>query len=218
MAVSFKSTQAIPFFPTTVWAHDLEPAAYEPMNRRMLDKLEALLTPRPPLQPGDNWQTDQKLHHLAEFQDLVDCIDTAVTGVFEFLQIDHRDYEITGCWANINPVGSPHAPHTHPNNYLSGVYYLKTSEGADSISFYDPRAVTNIIAPRIKQANGHNLRKLEMRVPVGRLVLFPAWFQHGVETNHSTDERISIAFNVMLSDFTEAVSPPKWRGIAVEEG
>jgi hypothetical protein len=31
---------------------------------------------------------------------------------------------ITGCWANVNPPGSYHPTHNHPNNFLSGVYYV----------------------------------------------------------------------------------------------
>ena len=34
---------------------------------------------------------------------------------------------ITGCWANINPPAAYHPTHNHPNNYLSGVYYVAVS-------------------------------------------------------------------------------------------
>ncbi|MGF1611130.1 MAG: TIGR02466 family protein [Kiloniellales bacterium] len=216
--MTFRDVQAIPFFATMVWSYDLAPELAEPMNRRLLAKLDALLTPRPPLQPGQTWQTDQRLHRLSEFAELVGYINEAASRVMEILQVEHEGFEITGCWANINPPGEPHTPHNHPNNYLSGVYYVKTAPGGDSLSFYDPRPETNVIAPRVKQPNPYNLRRLELRTPPGRLVLFPAWFRHGVGRNMSSEERVSIAFNIMFSAFTECLSAPKWEGIATGGG
>ncbi|MGH8628692.1 MAG: putative 2OG-Fe(II) oxygenase [Gammaproteobacteria bacterium] len=40
----------------------------------------------------------------------------------------------TGCWANVNGIGASHGVHTHPNNFLSGVYYVQTQAGADTIT------------------------------------------------------------------------------------
>lgn len=213
----FCDIQAVPFFPTMVWSHDLHPEIHEPLNRRLLAKLDAMLTPRPSLKPGQTWQTDQRLHHLPEFAELVGYINEAVGGVLEFLKTEQRSVDITACWANINPPGEPHSPHTHPNNFLSGVYYVKTAPGADSISFYDPRSEVYVIAPKVKQYTAHTLSRLELRTPPGRIVVFPAWFRYGVNSNASGEERVSIAFNVMFSAFTERVSPPRWTGIATDK-
>ena len=65
-------------------------------------------------------------------------INVASKSVLDQIEIDYRSFVITGCWANINPPGSPHNPHTHPNNLLSGVYYVQAPEGADSICFHEP--------------------------------------------------------------------------------
>ena len=51
-------------------------------------------------------------------------VETAARGVARFLQVDQYPMDITGCWANVNPPGSYHPMHHHPNNYLSGVYYV----------------------------------------------------------------------------------------------
>ena len=47
--------------------------------------------------------------------------------------------EITGMWANKLKVGESHPPHTHSNNFLSGVYYLEAGENTSNIQFFDPR-------------------------------------------------------------------------------
>jgi uncharacterized protein (TIGR02466 family) len=103
--------------------------------------------------------------------------------------------------------------HTHPNNYLSGVYYVRTEPGADSIRFVDPRVQARQIAPKVRERNPANSMDAFVNVPAGRLVLFPAWLQHSVPQNTSGTERISIAFNLMYTDFTRRYARPKWEGI-----
>ena len=57
------------------------------------------------------------------------------SAALEFLKLGHQGFEITGCWANVNGPGAAHAIHHHPNNFLSGSYYVSTLEGADTIPF-----------------------------------------------------------------------------------
>jgi hypothetical protein len=44
----------------------------------------------------------------------------------------------------------------------------------------------------------------------GTLLVFPAYLQHSVDANARQEERISISFNIMFSDFTENLSKPLW--------
>ncbi len=216
--MSFEKNQALPLFPTFVWTHDLPAATAQVLNAQLEQAILELIEPRPPIAPGAIWQTHQDLHQRPEFRPLVQLINQASAGVLEYLQIDHSGFEITGCWANVNPNGSPHASHTHPNNYLSGVYYVKTGPGADAIRFVDPRLQTRQIAPKVKQLGPTNSDSALVAVPAGRLVLFPAWLQHAVPPNTSGHERISMAFNIMFSDFTRQMSRPKWEGIKTPGG
>lgn len=210
----FENTTALPLFPTLVWLHDLEAGRHEAMNDRLARAIDAIITPRPALLAGQTWQTDHDLHEREAFAELLPYIRKATTGALEFLEIEHDGFEITGCWANVNPKGSPHAPHTHPNNFLSGVYYLRTPPGGDSISFHDPRTQPNIISPKIRQHNNHNSTRINVPVKQGRLLLFPAWFRHSVLPNNGEGDRISISFNIMFPAFSERMSRPKWQGIS----
>jgi len=45
----------------------------------------------------------------------------------------------------------------------------------------------------------------------GRFLLFPSWVVHSVDINRSDSERISIAFNVMFTEFAEKMAHPLWR-------
>lgn len=206
------STEMLPLFPTLVWKVQLERACYEPMNARIKRKLEKLAEATPDLPADGKWQTDQELHTLEEFEQLNGIIYAAAAGVLEFLKVRYSGLELTGCWANFSPKGDGHKPHTHPNNYLSGVYYVQTREGADRISFDDPRPQTNIISPQVVEPTDENAGQIHVNVKEGMLILFPSWLQHQVPPNQSDEMRISIAFNIMFSLFAERMGKPKWRG------
>lgn len=210
----FENTTALPLFPTLVWLHDLEADRYRPMNDRLAKEIEAIITPRPPLLPGQTWQTDHDLHEREGFAELLPYIRKATTGALEFLELEYESFEITGCWANVNPEGTPHAAHSHPNNFLSGAYYVRTPAANDSISFHDPRPQPNIIAPKVRQPNNHNSPLVNIPVKEGRLLLFPSWFRHSVMPNAGKSDRISISFNIMFPAFSERMSRPKWQGIS----
>lgn len=206
------STEIVPLFPTLVWKMQLSKETYEPMNAKMAAKLHELAEATPDLAPGGKLQTEQTLHLLPEFRQLTDIIDGAARGVLDFLKIIYDSIELTGCWANISPPGDGHRPHTHPNNYLSGVYYVQTQEGANTISFDDPRPQTNIIAPATTEITDENAGQIHITTRNGLLILFPSWLQHQVPPNKSRQPRISVAFNIMFSRYGETMSRPKWEG------
>ena len=207
-----ESTEMLPVFPTLVWKVQLKPETHEPINARIKKKLESLAAATPDLPPNGKWQTNQELHELEEFEALNEIIYGAARGVFDHLKLVYDSLELTGCWANISPKGDGHKPHTHPNNYLSGVYYVQAQAGADSVTFDDPRPQTNIISPVTLEATSENAAEIHVNVRDGLLLMFPSWLQHHVPPNQSDRVRISIAFNIMFSSFTEKMSKPKWQG------
>ncbi|MFB3081171.1 MAG: 2OG-Fe(II) oxygenase family protein, partial [Nitrosomonadaceae bacterium] len=130
--------------------------------------------------------------------------------VLRFLKVSYDAVEITGCWANINSTGASHAIHSHPNNFLSGVYYVQTQAGADTINFHDPRPQTGIIRPPITELTAQNTDQVVVNVSKGTLLMFPAYLCHSVSRNESDNLRINISFNLMFSLFAENLSEPLW--------
>jgi uncharacterized protein (TIGR02466 family) len=202
-----------PIFPTNIWVQDLAPAVAGPLNQRLADMLDKLTRPRPQLPPGSNWQTDQTLHKIPEFGDLMDAFLAASEEILNKIEAEHHGIEISGCWANISPKGAAHIPHYHPNNYLSGVYYVHTTEGAEKITFHEPSQINDIISPRVRGRNQYNYRDYSFPVKPGRLVIFPSWLTHSVPENTSDFLRISISFNIVFSDFAQTIATPKWQGL-----
>jgi len=206
----FENTDVSEIFPTPLWILDLKRDVHEPLNRHLRARIDDLLTPRPPAAIGIPLQTDPILHTLEEFDGLMSIVREAVSAALGFLQTDHHGFEITGCWANINPTGAINSSHTHPNNYLSGVYYVATPAQSGDIEFSDPRPQATAIVPPIKQRNKYNSNSISLDVKPGRLVLFPAWLVHAVRVNQSPGERITISFNAVFTDFGERMTKPLW--------
>ena len=137
-------------------------------------------------------------------------IERGVTSILRFLRIGHDAFQITGCWATVLAKGASHRMHSHPNNFLSGAYYLRTHPGADSINFHDPRRQTGIIRPPVTELTAENTDQVVVKVRNGTLLMFPSYLEHSVDANASDHERISLSFNVMFSGFTEQLSKPLW--------
>ena len=197
-------------FPSLVWKTQIEPGLRDAMNARMLEALSDMRREASPLEPGQGWQSAQNLHERAAFGELVSCIERCSTGVLQFLRIGAAACEITACWATVLAHGASHKLHSHPNNFLSGVYYLRTHEGADTINFHDPRKQTSIIRPPVVELTAENTDQVVVRVRNGTLLLFPSYLGHSVDANNSDRERISISFNLMFASFSQQLSKPLW--------
>jgi uncharacterized protein (TIGR02466 family) len=204
------ASDVIPMFPTLVWNIQLDAQLRDAIGARALPLLTAMRSQLPASQTGEGWQSVQTLHTLEEFQDLVSAVRHAVAGVLKFLRIGPEAFEITACWATVLAPGAEHRAHEHPNNYLSGVYYLRTHPGADTINFHDPRGQAAIIRPPVTELTAQNTDQVVVRVSDGTLLIFPAYLRHSVDANTSPHERISVSFNIMFSAFTETLTKPLW--------
>ena len=145
---------------------------------------------------------------VEEFRDLIACVNNAAKSVLRFLKIGYDAFEITGCWATVLAKDAAHKAHSHPNNFLSGVYYIRTHPGTDTINFHDPRTQASVIRPPVVELMAENTDQVVVTVKNGTLLIFPAYLQHSVDANMSEKERISISFNIMFSSFTENLSKP----------
>ncbi len=180
------------------------------VNASVLDTLAQLRRSLPPLKAGEGWQSQQNLHERECFAELVESVDAVTVELLDFLKIGYRGIAITGCWLNVLAPGRAHLMHSHPNNFLSGIYYVKTQAGADTVNFHDPRPQTRIIRPPVTALTADNTDQVVVKVKDGTLLLFPAWLDHSVAENRSAEERISVSFNLMFPAYSETMSKPMW--------
>ena len=137
--------------------------------------------------------TDQ-LHEDEVFKPLVDGILKTTTSILKKQQYQYDKIEITGMWTNTLNSGEAHSPHTHSNNFLSGVYYLKAGN-TSPIQFFDPRPAANVLQPR-NTPNVINSSMVQFNSVEGVGYVFPSWLSHWVPP--TKEQRISVSWNVLL--------------------
>jgi uncharacterized protein (TIGR02466 family) len=203
-------SDVMPMFATLVWKIRLEAGLRDALNSAIVDTLDELRRGLPRLERGQGWQSSQALHERDALRPLFACVERAAAGILRFLRVGDEALEVTACWATVLAPGAAHKLHNHPNNFLSGVYYLRTPSGADTICFHDPRPQASVIRPPVIELSAENTDQVVVRVEPGTLLLFPSYFEHSVDANASDEERVSLSFNLMFSAFETRLSKPLW--------
>ena len=203
------SPAVIRLFPSFVWKARLGTEVRAAARAAILEEVAAERGAAVP-EAGQVWQSRHGLHRLPALQPLVGHVRAGVELVLELLRVESAPFEITGLWVNVAAPGGAVRMHNHPNNFLSGVYYVQVQEGADSINFHDPRPQTAVVRPPVTELTAYNADQVVVRVEEGDLLVFPAWLSHSVDPNGSDRVRISASFNVMFSAYAETMSGPMW--------
>lgn len=206
----FDEKDTIHIFPYPVWLFSINADRVDTVNQKAHTAIEQMRQTEPAGIPGAHWQSPNDLQGHDDFAELVETIRGATKEIFSELRIPTNNFLVTGMWVNLRPPGTQHPAHTHPNNYLSGTYYVTAPAGGDAIVFRDPRVETNIIAPQFSEQTDLNAREIMVPVKPGMLVMFPSWLPHFVPPNQGNVDRISISFNVMFESYGETISRPKW--------
>jgi uncharacterized protein (TIGR02466 family) len=101
------------------------------------------------------------------------------------------EYTITSSWMTLNKQNSYAVVHSHGSSDLSGVYYFKTN-GKDGNLFFE----TPIKMNKANYCFRHYATTEEIAPKVGNIILFPGWMEHGVGTNQTDNDRVSLSFNI----------------------
>jgi len=110
-----------------------------------------------------------------------------------------KDFSFSGSWSCRLRSSGFHTNHVHDQGWISSAYYVSLPEevsrgGEGGLKFGESRF-----------ALGDNDRAARVVAPaVGKLVLFPSYFWHGTVPFHSSDVRMTIAFDV-----TPGATPPR---------
>ena len=112
------------------------------------------------------------------------------------------DQRVTA-WVNVNRQGSYNVVHNHPDSHWSGVYYVSIGEPdpghpmSGVFEFHDPRPAAGALPlPGFDFGN-----KFLVRPTPGAMLVFPSWHNHMVHPYFGTGERVSIAFNIRMTNF-----------------
>lgn len=112
------------------------------------------------------------------------------------LKIEKFNFD-ANAWVNINGKGGYNTVHHHGWFHISGVYYIKQPSGAKNrsgmIEFINSRFDNHIFEEIGGQPFAPSLR---MRPAPGEMLVFPSTLLHFVYPNETSEERISLAWNL----------------------
>ena len=122
----------------------------------------------------------------------------------EFPPIEKSIKLFVSAWININPPEAFNLKHNHPTSDLSGVLWIKSQKDCGNIVFDSPRSFAThqeveCYTEDFKDNNNY-FHSFSFEPVGGRLVVFPSHLDHHVEFNKSQEDRISVSFNIRLSD------------------
>lgn len=147
------------------------------------------------LEDGDGFSISKtNLHEDERFWILtglfVEAVKHSFANVFEYKNISPR---ISTMWATGCASNEYIHTHSHPNSFISGVYYPQDID-YPPIRFFDP--IPKMIIPDVAQPNFYNVTDCIINPNQGDLLLFPSYLKHETAKNDLDQMRYSISFNV----------------------
>lgn len=124
---------------------------------------------------------------------VVDYLDNIVSYQYDAFSVIHA-------WVNKARVGAFQPMHLHGNSVVSGVYYLQASSENTPLIFEKSEINTSpylAIAPQ--EQTLYNANRMALPVKSGVCFIFPSNIRHGYDIPNKGEERVSLAFNVMLN-------------------
>ena len=107
-------------------------------------------------------------------------------------------------WVNINQTTNYNMKHNHPWSDLSGVLWIKTPDNCGKLTFESPYNFTGnkeICAYTGEYKHRTNSFLTYFYEPYeGGMLIFPSHLTHWVQPNESEEDRISVSFNITLSN------------------
>ena len=188
-------------FPTPIWTSFVDD--YQTINKTMLNYIQSLQAKNPIGTKHSNvfgWHSENFDLEDETIKFFVSSIKSKIKRAIDDMGWDSEKSQtkITNMWAIINKKGASNARHTHPNSYLSAVYYIRAPIHCGDILFFDPRSAKVNRKPPTTKPTKLNADEVNVTPQDGMLVFFPSYLHHGVDENKSDEERVIISFNIDL--------------------
>ena len=186
-------------YPTPYWHSKVRSESYKDIQTEL-----DLAYSKKKFEYKSGWGRTHQLSDVTFEEDLLhehNCINLLTEinyQVFHFLDVmnfksDHMTYKYQASWfAKFNQGDYAHV-HTHLASDFSGVYYYKNTKKHSGLFFQctNPNISANIVTNPIYGQSE------DIPVEQGDILLFPAYIQHGVKSNETDEDRVSVSFNIM---------------------
>jgi uncharacterized protein (TIGR02466 family) len=184
------NTRIMDLFPTPLYINNIDTPLINQQKNYLLNL--------PKIKNMGNLRSESG--YIFEYPLFVELKKTINEHIKEYVNIIYPntniDVYITQSWANYTEPNQFHHKHSHPNSFISGVFYVNAIKNEDMIKFYkDSFPIYQI---NHNQSNNYNSNDVAILVESSDLVLFPSNFQHDVPPTTSKETRISISFNTFI--------------------
>lgn len=142
------------------------------------------------------WQSKNLNKDDQELKDVIAAIRSAIYKIKTVFGMD-ENLVVGNMWININGNADFNKPHVHPLSMLSGVIYIKTPHDCGDLIFCNPNRDVVYYEPYFKNFKLHTYQTYPYAAKENLLYIFPSWQEHYAAPNRSSEDRISIAFNVV---------------------
>ena len=126
-------------------------------------------------------------------------IDQCLEEVRKDLEFECEEIRSTIEWFNMSHKSMWHQPHNHDNSFLSGVFYLTSSDAETWFSIESIFGPDYTLFNLIDQKNRLVFHKNP--TSVGKMLVFPSKINHSVTHHNDEEPRYSLAFNAFPSGF-----------------
>jgi uncharacterized protein (TIGR02466 family) len=204
----------VPLFPTPlgIFKDDDYPNKKDDILKMCLDERDNDTSGRLISNRGGGWQSKSKWFFEEKNKSFYEYLHKMIESLF-YESFDHSGeltFSVPNCWININPSGAYNLSHTHPGCDYAGVLYVNLPENDDidddaPIVFDGPNShifglTFNMYSENYVNAYGL-CAEIEVYPSEGTLLIFHSSLRHLVEENKSKEERISIAFNIIIENY-----------------
>ena len=149
------------------------------------------------------WQSNDLFLPVPELCELTSIVTFRMRELAKKIELkDVHKLVLTNLWININKKSNTNMPHIHPNSVLTAIYYVKVPpDSGDTVFLTSVKDYDQCFKDfMIEKYNEYNSPAYRLKPSQGKLVFFPSWLEHKVESNETNMDRISIAFNSMYKE------------------
>jgi len=185
------------FFPTIfAWEMmDVDIAALERYAFRLKEESDGRIKSN-----SGGWQSDDLDHNAPELQEIRPLLANTLDEYWS-----RHNYPgiitLSNIWINISGSRNSNNLHSHPHSIMSGVFYIKVPKigNPGRIQFIHPsKHALDLCWDEVRGSDEQTWREVGYAPEENKLVLFPSWIEHYVESNQTNDWRISLSFNSYL--------------------
>ena len=199
-----RNIEYIPLFPNLVTRTDTNPEFLE-FRDKFIDYAYDLRSKSSGITRSNRngWHSDTKILYDDDFQDCMGFLKKHIGETVGTIFKNDTKVTVDNCWLNINGQDSINVSHIHPGSHLSGCLWIKNTNESGWLKLYNQNdfnhyrlhnSYSEEVVNKFHVCSAYQFKPIE-----GHMVIFPSDLRHSVLENKDPYDRVSLAFNLIVS-------------------